>query len=126
MLNELRGLLAIYDAKIDVYSFDTIVHEDHKYTIEARNQINFERVGGGGTSFQSIFDYLHRRHANNDSTLAIILTDGWGESKLQTFHFSNVLWILSTAVQELSVKKPMGKVSTLVEDGNYQRLVGKK
>lgn len=126
LLNELRGLLAIYDAKIDVYSFDTIVHEDHKYTIEARNQINFERVGGGGTSFQSIFGYLHRRHANNDSTLAIILTDGWGESKLQTFHFSNVLWILSTAVQELSVKKPIGKVSTLVEDENYQRLVGKK
>lgn len=124
LLNQIRDIMKVYEAKLTVYSFDTVVHGDDAYEVKQYSQIRFERIGGGGTSFQSIFNFLHQQHATNNDTLAIVLTDGWGESKIEPYHFTNVLWVLTTQRSELSVENVNQRVVSLQDDPNYQAITG--
>lgn len=122
LLTQIRAIMKVYDAKLTVYSFDTQVHVQEAYEVKQATQIRFERIGGGGTRFQSIFDFLHQQHATNNDTLTVILTDGWGEAKLEPYRFSNVLWVLTTERSELSVTNLQTRVASLADDPNYQKI----
>lgn len=122
LLTQIRAIMKVYEAKLTVYSFDTVVHEQAAYEVKQGTQIRFERIGGGGTRFQSIFDFLHRQHATNNDTLAVILTDGWGEATLEPYRFSNVLWVLTTDRNELSVTNLKSRVVSLADDPQFQKL----
>jgi predicted metal-dependent peptidase len=122
LLTQIRAIMKVYEAKLTVYSFDTQVHAQEAYEVKQATQIRFERIGGGGTRFQSIFDFLHQQHATNNDTLAVILTDGWGEAKLEPYRFSNVLWVLTTERSELSVTNLQTRVASLADDPNYQKI----
>lgn len=126
LLNQIKEIIAVTETQTTVFSFDAIVHEQEAYELQNQTKVRFKRIGGGGTSFQSIFTYLKANQRTNNNTLAIILTDGWGEESLNNFHFTNVIWVLTTPTNEFSVKDQIGKVVTVIDDANYKRVVGLK
>lgn len=125
LLNEIKNMTKVYEANIKVLTFDTKVNSEQAYELTSQSQIRYQRLGGGGTRFQSVFDYLKQVHAQNNSVLAVILSDGWGEATIDPFNFSNVLWILTTDLSEFSLKHPVGRVVSLVNDQNFQKVVNK-
>ncbi|MGX7051733.1 vWA domain-containing protein [Leuconostoc palmae] len=92
------------DAEVAIFNFDTMV-KPVKY-----NHQNI-RYSGGGTTFQSIFDYLVAQHYEPTKTAIVILTDGDGENEVINRNFHQVYWILPEN-KHLSLKKPFGKVIT--------------
>lgn len=126
LLTQIKEIVMTTETLTTVYSFDAVVHAADAYELRNQSQIQFKRIGGGGTRFQSIFAYLQAQHATNNDTLAIILTDGWGETKINSYHFSNVLWVLTSPVSQFSVENSCGKIATVANDVNYQRMVGTK
>jgi len=61
---------------------------------------------------------LQRQHATNQTTLAVILTDGRGERELDTHRFTNVIWLLAHPNDRLSVQPVIGQVVTLKKGGD--------
>lgn len=106
-LDEVQAIGRSYHAQIKTYSFDAHVHPD--YRLAKR-----KRIGGGGTSFQAIFDYLQVHHVDKLNTVVIIITDGWGEKQLQSHRYQNVYWLLTTSRDQLSVAVPARRVFELV------------
>ena len=91
----------------NVYSFDARVTTKQK--LHDGKKLDFRRTGGGGTSFQCIFDYLHQHHLTKRNRI-IIITDGWGEERINDYHYQNVYWLMMTKANQLSVKEPPGRV----------------
>lgn len=113
-LATINKMLKKYRLPAILYSFDA--------KVVAKEKVNGKRVklvrhGGGGTSFQCIFDYLHQHHISRQGRIIIIITDGWGEKKLRTYHYRNVYWLLLTSADQLSVEIPPGRVLEM-ERGN--------
>ena len=71
------------------------------------------RYGGGGTSYQAVFDYLDQQRVNRQIPI-IIITDGWGESTINNHGYQRVLWLL-TSTTPLSVTNIPTLVSRLEE-----------
>ena len=92
----------------NVYSFDARVTTKQK--LHDGKKLDFRRTGGGGTSFQCIFDYLHQHHLTKRNRIIIIITDGWGEERINNYHYQNVYWLMMTKANQLSVKEPPGRV----------------
>ena len=117
LLGQVATLTQALTATITVKAFDAIVQPGQTYQASLPQQIRFERHGGGGTVFQSIFDDLARRHLTNRTTLALILTDGRGERQVENYGFTNVIWLLAKSTDQLSVQPPIGQVVTLKGSG---------
>ncbi|VTU57144.1 hypothetical protein [Lactobacillus mucosae LM1] [Leuconostoc pseudomesenteroides] len=94
-----------FDAKVRVFSFDTAVEV-------IKNINHWQRRAGGGTAFQSIFDYLDKQKTPRETTTVIILTDGDGETSPIMSQYRRVYWILPEE-QQLSLPNQIGKVLTL-------------
>ncbi|GGI62474.1 VWA-like domain-containing protein [Limosilactobacillus caviae] len=91
-----------------VYSFDAKVTS--KEQLRGGKKFIHTRSGGGGTSFQCVFDYLHQHNLTKRGRTIIIITDGWGEERINTYHYRNIYWLMMTKTDQLSVKDPVGKV----------------
>ncbi|RRK10258.1 hypothetical protein D1831_08465 [Lactiplantibacillus garii] len=113
LLAQVAALTRIVTTTITVQPFDAIVRPGHTYQAGLPRRVRFERQGGGGTVYQSIFDDLTRRHLTNQTTLALILTDGRGERHVDAHHFTNVIWLLAHARDQLSVHPVIGRVINL-------------
>ena len=125
-LVEIRNLLARERPVVTAYSFDAKVYEPGQ-RLRSGHQIAWCRQGGGGTSFQAIFDYLRDHHIPRSGTVIVIITDGWGEENLRMHHYRNVDWLLTTGANQLSVKQPGGHVFQLkegIKDGNHVESTG--
>ena len=121
--NEIIGvfysaIVNIFDKSIkyiDVFQFDTELKTKKPVPFKKRSLYNI--VGGGGTSFQPIFDYAIE-HQNLYDGL-IIFTDGYAPEpdvhhKLRT----KVLWVLDTEENYMSkadMLKKTGMVTALME-----------
>ena len=101
---------------VEIYPFDARVHSEHYQHIENGKRVIFHRVGGGGTSFQCIFDFLHDRHINPTNSLVVIMTDGWGEQKINPYNFHQVDWLVTGATTDLSLQRPVGRVRSLKKE----------
>lgn len=95
------------DTKIVLQSFDAAL-QGPVQQLSHGQKIKFVRYGGGGTSYQPIFNWLRDQHLAKNVPV-IILTDGWGEREVDQAGFHNVLWLLSTDYT-ISVKQPLGQV----------------
>lgn len=107
-LTTLETMLKKTKLTVNVYSFDT--HVTSKQRLHDGKKLNFSRTGGGGTSFQCVFDYLHQHHLTKRNRIIIIITDGWGEEKINNYHYQSVYWLMMTKANQLSVKEPPGRV----------------
>ncbi|WP_137596666.1 DUF2201 family putative metallopeptidase [Paucilactobacillus kaifaensis] len=126
LLSQIQEIVKVTETQTTVFSFDAVVHEHESYKLDNQSAVQFKRIGGGGTSFQSIFTYLKANHYTNNDTLVIVLTDGWGEKLINNYHFNNVVWVLTTPVNEFSVKNRIGKITTVAGDADYKKVVGIK
>ena len=107
-LTTLEKMLKKTKLTANVYSFDARVTAKQK--LHDGKKLDFRRTGGGGTSFQCIFDYLHQHHLTKRNRIIIIITDGWGEEQINNYHYQNVYWLMMTKANQLSVKEPPGRV----------------
>lgn len=99
-----------------VYSFDARVNSTGQ-KLRPGMKVKRERYGGGGTSFQSIFDFL-RRHRVAKRAVIVIITDGWGEATLRDHRYQHVYWLLTTEREQLSVPVKADHVFELKEKHN--------
>lgn len=100
------------DIEMMVGSFDAAVQSSPERITGGRT-LTFERHGGGGTSYQSVFNYLRDQHIRRQTPL-VIVTDGWGESSINDWGFHQTLWLL-TRQGDLSVKNIPTMVTRLEE-----------
>ncbi|MCH4123428.1 MAG: VWA-like domain-containing protein [Levilactobacillus sp.] len=121
LLGQMATSLAVYPAQVTVYPFDTTVDEAASFRLEKRPQ-HLSRTGGGGTRFQAVFDRLPRLLAGSDQPLVVILTDGYGEERVQSTLPVTVVWLLTSPVAEFSVVNAPGTVVSLTTDPQWQAL----
>ena len=124
-LNEISAIATKTKSKQTVYPFDTQVYSNNPQYVEKDGRFKFFPTGRGGTSFQPVFDHLKESKKNdNNSTVCIIITDGWGENTIDTYGFHNVVWILVEEKKNtLSVSKEHLRGHQLVwlkDDDNYR------
>ena len=121
-MNEIAAVARKAKARLEVIPFDTVVYHKNKQYAEKSGKWSFRPVGRGGTSFQPVFDYLHTEtKANNRDDLIILITDGYGESRVDTYGLRNVIWLLVEEKRNtLSVQDPVGQVAWLDQDNKYR------
>ena len=121
-MNEIAAVARKAKTRLEVIPFDTVVYHKKKQYAEKSGKWNFQPVGRGGTAFQPVFDYLHTETtANNRDDLIILITDGYGESRVDTYGLRNVIWLLVEEKRNtLSVQDPVGQVAWLDQDNKYK------
>lgn len=111
-LEAINQLTVVLKLPARVYSFDARVNGAGT-RLRSGQSLKLNRHGGGGTRFQSVFDYLRDHHVPTTGTMVVIITDGWGESTLRCHHYHNVFWLLTTKRDQLSVPAPASHVLEL-------------
>ena len=93
-----------FSAKISF--FDTAVSDPVEFTDE-ESLLSITPVGGGGTSFHSIFNYLKKNLSSEDTPeIIIILTDGFAGFPNESVAMDiPVIWIISNDF----IQAPWGK-----------------
>jgi len=93
-LSEVKGIMDSFDEfKLNVWCFDTAVHNQIEFTQNSSDDIlSYEIMGGGGTSFQCNWDWM--KENNIQPKKLIFFTDGesydgWGDSE-----YTDVIWII--------------------------------
>ena len=121
-MNEIAAVARKAKTRLEVIPFDTVVYHKKKQYAEKSGKWNFQPVGRGGTAFQPVFDYLHTETtANNRDDHIILITDGYGESRVDTYGLRNVIWLLVEEKRNtLSVQDPVGQVAWLDQDNKYK------
>lgn len=97
---KLQGLLGFFDGVvIPPVSFDNV-----------NDLINIKAIGGGGTRFDIIFDYVNKHMQDNPPKSIIILTDGYAPFPEQKITNNiPVLWLLNNT----HVTPPWGKIARI-------------
>lgn len=93
-LSEVSGMMEMFDGfKIHVFCFDTDVHNPQSFSSENLDTMGgYEPMGGGGTDFTAIFDYLKER--GEDTKRLIVFTDGMPFGSWGTEDFTDTTWII--------------------------------
>jgi len=121
LLGQLAALLAVYPAQVTVYPFDTVVDPAKRFSLQRRPQ-HLMRTGGGGTRFQAVFDALPRLLQGASGQLVLILTDGYGEKRVQPTVPVPVIWLLTSPTDAFSVEQAPGTVVSLTADPQWQAI----
>lgn len=109
LLDQVNFIARSRSLTVTILPFDADVHQEGKQELTGGRLVDYRRSGGGGTSFQSIFDYLNSQRTSKKS-LILIMTDGWGEQAIHDHGYHRVVWLLTTKQNELSVTNPPGRV----------------
>jgi len=93
-LGEIAGMMSAFDGyKVHVFCFDTDVYNPADFTSENLDTIDsYEPVGGGGTDFDAIFEYL-KREAIEPKRL-IVFTDGYPCGSWGDANYCDTTWII--------------------------------
>lgn len=93
-LGEIAGMMAAFDGyKVHVFCFDTDIYNPANFTSENMDTIDsYEPVGGGGTDFDAIFEYL-KREAIEPKRL-IVFTDGYPCGSWGDANYCDTTWII--------------------------------
>lgn len=105
-LTEIQGIMESFPAyRIHVGTFDTEVYNPKDYNSDNLESIaEYEISGGGGTSFECIFQYLKDQEI--EPKRLVVFTDGypcggWGDP-----NFTDTVWILHGTT---SIVPPFGQ-----------------
>ncbi|MBD7894841.1 peptidase [Limosilactobacillus sp. Sa3CUN2] len=113
VLSQISFLANSDQLPLEIYPFDARIHSEQRQKIANGRRVKFQRIGGGGTSFQCIFDFLYAQNVNPTNSLVLIMTDGWGEESVNTYNFRHVDWLLTGATTDLSIHHPVGRIFSL-------------
>ena len=109
--SEVKGALEQFDGRLKGWLgfFDVNVTKPKEFD-SIEDILALKPVGGGGTSFHSIFRYVERNMTDNLPRCIVILTDGFAEFPEETAALGvPVLWILCND----SALPPWGKVARI-------------
>ena len=112
--SEIYGAIGQFDGKLQgkLGFFDAVVVEPIPFEDEEEFKI-IRPKGGGGTSFDIIFEYVEKEMEEEPPVSIVILTDGYApfpdESKANGIP---VLWIINNN----DVNPPWGKVARILEN----------
>lgn len=118
LLDQVNFIAQSRSIAVTILPFDAAVHPEGRQDLSGGHQVDYQRSGGGGTSFQSIFDYLSRQRVSKES-LILIMTDGWGEQVVYDKGYRRVVWLLTTKQDELSVTHPPGRVIVIGGESSW-------
>ena len=93
-LGEIGGMMDSFDGyKVHVFCFDTETYNPQDFTSENLDSIDtYEPMGGGGTDFDSIFDYLKK--VGNVPNRLIVFTDGYPCGSWGDANYCDTTWII--------------------------------
>ncbi|MFY8212811.1 MAG: DUF2201 family putative metallopeptidase [Candidatus Nanopelagicus sp.] len=93
-LAEVAGMMDAFDGyKVHVFCFDTDVYNPQDFTSENLDTIDdYELAGGGGTDFDSIFNYL--KQAAIVPNRLIVFTDGYPCGSWGDRDYCDTTWII--------------------------------
>jgi len=93
-LGEIGGMMDSFDGyKVHVFCFDTETYNPQDFTSENLDSIDtYEPMGGGGTDFDSIFDYLKK--IGNVPNRLIVFTDGYPCGSWGDPDYCDTTWII--------------------------------
>lgn len=109
--NEIYILSKKKHIPIEIIQFDSEVKSVQ--AIKNPKDLKFKATGFGGTTFQSVFNYLSENKYSRE-TMLFIFTDGGGESHIDTKQLHKITWIV-TDENKLSVddnKYPVYKLNS--------------
>ncbi len=107
--SEIKGAIDQFGGKLEGWLgfFDAEVVEPKAFSNEEEFMI-IRPKGGGGTSFQVIFQYVNEHMSNENIMSVVILTDGCAQYPVESeTHGVPVLWIITNE----EVTPPWGKVA---------------
>ena len=121
---EVAAVARSIHANLSIIPFDTVVYYNNKQEVDKHGNFQFIPTGRGGTAFQPVFDYLKEEKANNDNDVIVIITDGYGESRVDNYGLRNVIWILVEESRNTLSVRPQDlrghEVAWLEEDAKYK------
>ena len=93
-LGEIGGMMDSFDGyKVHVFCFDTDTYNPQDFTSENLDSIdNYEPMGGGGTDFDCIFEYLKK--VGNVPKRLICFTDGYPCGSWGDANYCDTTWII--------------------------------
>ena len=93
-LSEIKGIMETFDNfKIHVFAFDTETYNPQQYNSENLEDIEeYELNGGGGTDFDSIFNYL--RSEEIEPKRLVVFTDGYPCGSWGDANYCDTVWII--------------------------------
>ena len=93
-LGEIGGMMDSFDGyKVHVFCFDTETYNPQDFTSENLDSIDtYEPMGGGGTDFDSIFEYLKK--VGNVPNRLIVFTDGYPCGSWGDANYCDTTWII--------------------------------
>ena len=109
--SEIKGAIDQFDGKLKGWLgfFDAAIVEPKHFTNESEFKI-IKPIGGGGTDFQIIFEYVQKHMWDKFPAVIIILTDGFAPfPKEKLAGGIPVLWLLNND----KVNPPWGKVARI-------------
>ena len=93
-LSEVKGIMEAFESyRIHIVCFDTEVYNPQVYTSDNLEDIeSYELVGGGGTDFECVFNYLK---ANDiEPKKLVMFTDGYPFGSWGDGNYCDTLWII--------------------------------
>lgn len=109
--SEIKGAIDQFDGKLSGWLgfFDAAIIEPKPFANEEEFKI-IRPAGGGGTDFQTIFEYVHKHMSDKPPASIIILTDGFAPFPQEKLAGGiPVLWLLNND----TVNPPWGKVARI-------------
>jgi predicted metal-dependent peptidase len=93
-LGEIGGMMESFDGyKVHVFCFDTDIYNPQDFNSESMDTIDaYEPMGGGGTDFDAIFDYLKK--VGNVPKRLICFTDGYPCGSWGDADYCDTTWII--------------------------------
>jgi predicted metal-dependent peptidase len=93
-LGEIAGMMESFDGyKVHVFCFDTKWYNPQDFTSENMDSIeHYQPMGGGGTDFDVIFDYL--KEVGNVPKRLIVFTDGYPCGSWGDPDYCDTTWII--------------------------------
>ena len=107
--SEVYGAILMFDGKLSgkLGFFDYVVHNVVDFE-DVSDIAKIKPMGGGGTSFESVFEYVDRM--DEPPIMLIILTDGQAPyPKLDSSYSIPILWLINNEL----ITPPYGKVARI-------------
>ena len=121
---EVAAIAKAIKANLSIIPFDTVVYSENEQVIPKSGKFSFIPTGRGGTSFQPVFDYMKEVGVTNQNDVVIIISDGYGESRIDNYGFRNVIWVMvESKTNTLSVREQDTRghlVAYLEDDYRYK------
>ena len=121
---EVAAIAKAIKANLSIIPFDTVVYSENEQVIPKSGKFSFVPTGRGGTSFQPVFDYMKEVGVTNKNDVVIIISDGYGESRIDNYGFRNVIWVMvESKTNTLSVREQDTRghlVAYLEDDYRYK------